>query len=428
MDRVGLAISEQLLTGRLGRRLADALFRRRARQRLGALDRAAPDRSQVRALLGLVHHARNTRFGLDHDFRRIRTPADFQRLVPLRTTAELWQQYGLPALPSLGGAAWPGPISYLATCETPTAQPAAPLPVSRELVGAHREALWTALAFAVHARPQARLLAGSLLLVGGGAALTPLRIRSADSLESLARRQLPRLLRPFTVVSPYSGDAALDALAERSAGLPVTCLVGNAGRLKRLLGCLQARTGHASFRTLWPDLTAVLYSRGPSDPDRAELSRLTGDGSEGPVLLEACVRPEGVFAVEDPRHGLLRVIADHGVYFEFVPLEELGRSRPARLGLADVAPGVSYALVMTSAAGLWACLAGLTVCFERTDPPLLRSFEAGIPELPPAAILPLRENSLPSALPPPHPQTAGMGGGPARRLARTPWSARADQR
>ena len=275
---MGLAILEQLLSGRSGRCLADALFRRRAQKRLGVLDRSPPGRSQIRALLGLVHRARSTRFGLDHDFRRIRTPADFQRLVPLRTTAELWQQYGLPALASLGGAAWPGPISYLATCETPSAQPATPLPVSRELVDAHREALWTALALALHARPQARLLAGSLLLVGGGAALTPLRIRSADSLEALARRQLPRLLRPYTVVSPYSGDAALEALAERSAGLPVTCLVGNAGRLKRLLGCLQVRTGCETFRALWPRLTAVLYSRGPSDPDRAELDRLAGAG------------------------------------------------------------------------------------------------------------------------------------------------------
>src|SRR5437588_34719 len=91
--------------------LGGACFRRQARRRLLGLDRAAPGRAQVRALLGLVHRAQTTRFGLDHDFRRIQTPADFQRLVPLRTTAELWQQYGLPGLPALGelgGAAWPG--------------------------------------------------------------------------------------------------------------------------------------------------------------------------------------------------------------------------------------------------------------------------------------------------------------------------------
>ena len=352
--------------------------------------------------------------------------------MPLRTTAALWQQYGLPALPALAGAAWPGPISYLATCESPSAQPSAPLPVSPELVEAHREALWTALAFVVNARPQARLLSGSLLLVGGGAALTPLRIASAHSLEALARGQLPRLLRPYTVVAPYSGDAALEALAERSAILPVTCLVGNAGRLKRLLSCLQARTGCGSFRDIWPGLTAVLYSRGPVDPTRAELTSLAGASAAVPpiLLLEACVRPEGVFAIEDPRHGLLRVIPDHGVYFEFVPLEALGRPKPERYGLGEVVAGVPYALVMTSAAGLWACLAGLTVCFEKVDPPLLRSIEAGVAAAPPAAILSLRSDLPPNPHPlqPPHPQTAGMTAGLARRFSRSPWSRRADQR
>src|SRR5207249_3928982 len=261
-----------LTSTRLARGLADALLRRRARRRLLALDGASP-RAQVRTLRGLLHQARGTRFGCEHDFHRIRTPDDFRRLVPLRSAAALWQQYGVPALPALGGAAWPGPISYLATCDVTPGQPSPPLPVSRELVATHREALWTALALVHGARPQARLLAGSLLFVGGGAALTPLSAGVATgNLEELTRAQLPRL-------------------AGTSAGPPV-------------------------------------------------------------LLMEACVRPEGVFAIEDPRHGLLRLALDHGIYFEFVPLQELSRPSPQRLGLEEVTAGVPYALAVTTP-GLW---------------------------------------------------------------------------
>ena len=419
------SFSRKLVASRLVRSLADALLRRRARRRLAALDREAPARLQLRTLLGLVHRARGTRFGLDHDFRRVRTADDFRRLVPLRSASALWREYGAPVLPSLSGATWPGPVHYLASCETTAGEPAAPLPVSPELVAAHREALGTALAFVHHARPRARLLSGALLLVGGGAALTPLRpVAAADTLEELARSQLPRLLRPYTAISPYSGDAALKALAERAASLPVTCLASNSGRLAKLAGFLREQTGRATLREVWPNLQAVLFSRGPSDPDRAELTHLTG--SEEVLLLEACVRPEGVFAVEDPRHGLLRLMAGHGAYFEFVPLDELGRDRPERLGLGEVAPGVPYALVLT-VPGLWACLAGLTVSFERLDPPLLRSVEVGLPAPPPTEVLPLRGG--PPAYPPPHhPRSAGKAAGPARSFARSPWSARADQR
>jgi hypothetical protein len=418
-----------LTSTRLARGLADALLRRRARRRLLALDGVSP-RVQNCTLLGLVHRAQGTRFGREHDFHRVRTPDDFRRLVPLRSAASLWQQYGVPALPALGGAAWPGPISYLATCDGSPGRPSPPLPVSRELVATHREALWTALALVHGARPKARLLAGSLLFVGGGAALTPLRAGVATgNLEELTRAQLPRLLRPYMVVAPYSGEASLHALAERGTGLPVTCLAGSARRLVRLFDCLRERTGCDSLLDVWPALTAILYSRGPDDPDRAALARLAGTSAGPPVLLmEACVRPEGVFAIEDPRHGLLRLALDHGIYFEFVPLEELGRPRPRRYGLEEVTTGVPYALAVTTP-GLWACLTGLTVCFERNDPPLLRSIESRTPALPPAEILPLRTDAAPAGHPAlPHPHSNDRAAAPARRFSRSPWSTRADQR
>src|SRR5439155_22003649 len=175
---------------------------------------------------------------------------------------------------------------YLATCDVMPGRPSPPLPVSRELVATHREALWTALALVHGARPQARLLDGSLLFVGGGAALTPLSAGVATgNLEELTRAQLPRLLRPYMVVAPYSGDASLQALAERGADLPVTCLAGSARRLVRLFDCLRAHTGCERLLDVWPGLTAILYSRGPHDPGRAELARLAGPSTGPPVLL-----------------------------------------------------------------------------------------------------------------------------------------------
>ncbi len=377
MDRE--TVYSWLASTRLARRLADYLLRHRARRRLLALDRSSA-RSQVCTLLGLVHRARSTRFGGEHDFRRLRTPDDFRRLVPLRSAAELWQQYGVPSLPELGGAAWPGPISYLATCDVAPGRPSPPLPVS--------------------------------------------------NLEELTRAQLPRLLRPYITVAPYSGDASLQALAERSAALPVTCLAGSARRLVRLFACLREHTGCEHLLDVWPGLSVILYSRGAADPDRTELMRLAGTpSSETPVLLmEACVRPEGVFAIEDPRRGLLRIVPDHGIYFEFVALEELGRPAPQRHGLGEVVPGVPYALAVTTP-GLWACLTGLTVCFEKSDPPLLRSIEAGQPALPPVEILPLRAETPPPPHPAlPRPQSVGRAAAPARRFSRSPWSARADQK
>src|SRR5262249_43249588 len=40
--------------------------------------------------------------------------------------------------------------------------------------------------------------------------------------------------------------------------------------------------------------------------------------------------------------------------------------------VAELEPGVQYAVVLTTCAGLWSYVLGDTVCFEQRDPPLLR--------------------------------------------------------
>src|SRR5262249_44098525 len=74
----------------------------------------------------------------------------------------------------------------------------------------------------------------------------------------------------------------------------------------------------------------------------------------------------------DPRHGLLRLLPAHNLFFEFVPVAELQSAHPARHTLAEIVPGVQYAVVLTTCAGLWSYVLGDTICFELRDPPLLR--------------------------------------------------------
>src|SRR5262249_6525544 len=132
----------------------EAFLRASSRRLVTRFDRTDPTRSQLRVLLGLLHQARATRFGIAHDFRRIRTAADYRRLVPLTTRARLWRDAWESALPHVAGATWPAP-------------PAA------ALRAATAAALRTALALALHARPRARLLDGRIVWLGDDIALSP---------------------------------------------------------------------------------------------------------------------------------------------------------------------------------------------------------------------------------------------------------------
>jgi len=424
------AIQQWLVGTRLVRRLTDTLFRGRARRHVAALDHLDAVRSQLRTLRGLVHLGHATRFGRDHDFRRIRTAEDFRRLVPLRTPADFWRDYWQPTFPDLGGATWPGPIASLIA--TPLAEtPYVPAPPA--LWAGHRAAALTALSFVASTRPEASLFSGRMLLVGDGPPTTPLRdgIQSG-SFESLGLRGLPSRLRPYAHVPTPCGqpncppESQLRSLAEKSLRLPVTCVAGRAEVLARFLALCRHESGWPRGADVWPGLTAVVYGNAPGEGPRRGLAEQLGvpERRQPPLLLEACVRAEGAIAVEDPRHGCLRLLVDHGVYFEFVPAEEVGRPRPARHALGDLVPGLPYAVALTSAAGVWACLAGVRVCFEQRDPPLFRVVEGGTGVAP---VFPHdRRDACPTVLGP-HQRNGGKPAGRRETSGRSPWSARADQ-
>ena len=63
--------------------------------------RGRPGRSPGETLLDLVRKAGDTRFGRDHGFAAIRSVADFQARVPLRTYEDLWDEYLKDAVPRL---------------------------------------------------------------------------------------------------------------------------------------------------------------------------------------------------------------------------------------------------------------------------------------------------------------------------------------
>ncbi len=393
-----------LANARLSRHLLEVVFRARARRQLGRLDQP-PERAQLRTLQGLLHQAQKTRFGREHDFRRIRTAADFRRLVPLTTPVELASACWPVDLRQLHGTTWP-------TLLLPEGGEA--LPTSPALHAAHRAALRTALGLALHARPRARLLAGQIVQVGEEAG--PAR-----------PERIPYVLRPFAHTSAVPDDALRD-LAGRHAHDNVTCLTGSPERLGPFLEHVKQVRGEERLDRIWPKLIGVFCSRSAAGPSLDGLRRAVGNE---PVVLEMLARPEGPIALEDPRPdapGGLRLLIDCGTYFEFVPAKATGPDAP-RLGLEDVKPEVEYDLAITSPAGLWACRIGLTVCFTSLQPPVLRVVgPAPVCPLIPAAEAPRAD--APSSAPPPraiHRQSADIPGGPPRSFVHSPWSIPVDR-
>jgi GH3 auxin-responsive promoter. len=85
--------------------------------------------------------------------------------------------------------------------------------------------------------------------------------------------------------------------------------------------------------------------------------------------IELFPASEGFFAFQDSQkaEGLL-LNTNSGIYFEFVPANEIFNENPTRLSLKDVKVGENYALIVNSNAGLWGYNIGDTVKFVSTNP------------------------------------------------------------
>jgi hypothetical protein len=358
------------------RRLADAGLNRYARCRMAQLDRGEVAAIQHRCLLRLVRRARHTRFGRDHDFGRIRSVSDYQQRVPLRTYEEFWQEYWQTAFPRLRDITWPGLIPYFALSSGTTSGATKYVPVSWDMVKSNRRAGLTTLTMFLAAHPGTPLFTGKAFFLGGSTDLTPLAegVRSGD-LSGIVTCEVPAYQRPYTfppleLALLRDWDQKMTLLAERGSREPITAIGGVPSWLLVLFERLLQVTGKERIADVWPGLRAVIHGGTKFDPYRALFRRLIG--SEAVHFHEAYAASEGFFAAEDAGHGLLRLVPDLDIFFEFVPAQELHADSPARYTVADLQVGVQYAIVLTTCAGLWSYVLGDTVCFEKRDPPLLR--------------------------------------------------------
>lgn len=243
-----------------------------------------------------------------------------------------------------------------------------------------RAAVETALALAARERPHARVFDGTVVLLGDDVVLP-------DD----PKRALPALVRPFANVRGR-----------------VNCVVGAAERVARYLEVCRPDDRVTPL--------AVLYTSSPAVSRTRIASRL------GPAvrLMELGVRAGLAVTVEDPRFGLPRLLTDHGMFFEFLPVGDRASTGCERLTLREIDAGTPYELVVTAPGGWWACRTGAGVCFEQSESALLRFVP--LPPVSGPEVIPTRRHSeLPT--PASRPRITGTAAAPPESFVHIPWSA-----
>jgi len=342
-----------------------------------------PAPTQKALLDGLVRSAARTRFGIEHGFESIRSIADYQARVPLRTYAD-FKPYWDRVFKGERDVTWPGHPRYFAVTSGTTSISTAGnkyIPLSDEAIRSQLRVGRDVLNFYFHHTHDTNLFRGRFMFLGGSTELKrhPHGILTGD-LSGILALETPLytgFLRLPTGRTAALADweQKLDAVARESVAADVRGIGGTPSWLicvfERVLK-LRREAGRPA-RTLaevWPNLSLLVHGGVNFSPYRAAFEALFGK----PVTtLEVYPASEGFMGVEDvPGTQDLLLMMDSGLFYEFIPAEEVGAARPARRTVADVEAGVNYAIALSTNSGLWSYLVGDTVRFTSLRPHRVR--------------------------------------------------------
>jgi len=333
---------------------------------------------QDRTLRHLLRRAAATRFGRDHNFRRIGNYRAFQSAVPLRRYEDFWLAYWQPAFPSLVDISWPGRIPFFAESSGTSSGVTKFIPVTAAMIRSNRQAGLDLLGYHLGHRRQSRVFAGRNLLLGGSTALVERApaVKSGD-LSGIAAATVPGWARPFAYPPPgiarlTDWSEKMTRLADAAPQADIRSISGTPSWLLLFFDELARRHPErgAKLADFFPNLELLVHGGVNFAPYRARFAEWF-EGSHAETR-EVYAASEGFIASADHGEGEgMRVNLDHGIFYEFVPVGEIDAPQPTRHWIGDIETGIDYAPVLTTCAGLWAYIVGDIVRFVGRDPPRL---------------------------------------------------------
>jgi hypothetical protein len=355
---------------------ATPLLKLYAARRRAVLAREDAGEAQRRTLRDLVRRAAGTRFGREHGFSGIGTPAQFRAQVPVRGYEDFWARWWQESFPVLEDATWPGRTPFFALSSGTTAGRTKYIPVTDAMVAANRRAALDILVHHAANRPDSRVLAVKSFMLGGSTALERLApgVRAGD-LAGIAAATIPFYARgrpfpPPRLALESNWERKVAALAPASLAQDIRAISGTPTWLLAFFETLARMHPSRGERigAFYPKLELLIHGGVAFGPYARRFDRLL-EGSQA-RLQEVYPASEGFFAIQDRgRADGMRLIVDNGIFYEFVVPETLGARTPTRLWLEEAELGVDYALVVSTNAGLWAYEVGDLVRLVSKDPP-----------------------------------------------------------
>ena len=355
-------------------KLLSPAISRLARLRLWSIEQWMDDSvsTQLEVWQDLLVAGQYTEYGRKYHFAGIQSLEQFKQQVPIQEYDAL-----LPYIEQMmqgeENLLWNTPVTWFAKSSGTTSAKSKFIPVSDEsLKDNHYRASKDVLSFYYASHPESDLLTGKSLIIGGSHQINQLNdeIHYGD-LSAVVMQNSPFwaswIRTPdLSIILMDEWESKLEKLAQSTIQENVTSMAGVPTWLMLLLKRILEITGKQNIKEVWPNLELYMHGGVSLVPYKAHFEKLIG----APInYLEMYNASEGFFAAQDDitAEGML-LMCDHGIFYEFMPMEEAGKASPSTLQLNEVEKGKNYALIITTNGGLWRYLVGDTIQFTSLHP------------------------------------------------------------
>lgn len=317
----------------------------------------------------LVQSAGNTAFGRDHGFATIQSHADFVKQVPIRDYEAL-RPYIDRMVKGEEHVLWPGKPLYLAKTSGTTSG-VKYIPLTKESIPNHINAARNALLLYIHETGKTQFVDGKMIFLQGSPVLEKKNGIDVGRLSGIVYHFVPQYLQRnrmpgYAINCIEDWEEKVEAIATETRNEPMTLISGIPPWVLMYFERLLAQTGKTHIKDVFPGFSLFVYGGVNYAPYRTRIEEIIGKQVDA---IETYPASEGFIAYQDSQHepGLLLNV-NAGMFYEFVPAQEVFSENPKRLTLQDVEIGENYALLISSNAGLWAYNIGDTVKFVSKNP------------------------------------------------------------
>jgi hypothetical protein len=353
------------------------LLRVAANRRLNQIQTLKPIEQQQKTLLELVHKARSTKFGLDHKFAKIKSVSEYQQAVQLRRYEDFWYDYWQPTYPKLINCTWPGQVPFFCVSSGTSVGSAKNIPCTHEMIAANTKAGFDLLCWHLHNRPSSQIGQGSTFFLGGSTALDEITkgVFSGD-LSGIQALKTPWWIKKRYFPPPHLAllsdwNEKINKLSVASLKYNVTLLGGVPSWLLIFIDVIGKHLNlnrPLLLENIYPNLELLVHGGVNFGPYKRQFDQLMSNSKA--ETREVYPASEGFIALADRGYGEgLRMNLDHGLFFEFIPVDQLDSAQPTRHWIGNIETDLNYALVLTTCSGLWSYIIGDTVKFIERDPP-----------------------------------------------------------